>query len=118
MPDYTLTCCSTADLPQDYFERRKIPWIPFHYNMDGRDYPDDLGQTISFEDFYARISAGAMPTTSQVNLGEFVSFFEPFLQKGRDILHISISSGISGTYNSALMAREQLQQKFPERKIL
>jgi DegV family protein with EDD domain len=118
MADYVLSCCSTADLSKEYFERRKIPWLPFHFNMDGRDYPDDLGQTMPLDEFYARIAAGALPTTSQVNVGEFVSFFEPFLQQGRDILHISLSSGISGTYNSALLARDQLLLKYPGRKLL
>jgi DegV family protein with EDD domain len=86
--------------------------------MDGKEYPDDLGQTIPFTEFYARIAAGALPTTSQVNVGEFVAFFEPLLLQGKDILHISLSSGLSGTYNSATLARDQLSQRYPERKII
>lgn len=85
--------------------------------LDGKEYPDDLGQTIPFDDFYARIAAGAMPTTSQVNVNEFVDFFEPFLAQGRDVLHISLSSGLSGTFNSAVLAREQLLQKYPHRTL-
>ncbi len=77
MYDYVLTCCSTADMPYEYFKKRNIPFVCFHYNMDGKEYPDDLGgQTMSFEKFYGRIAAGAMPTTSQVNIGgEFIDFF-------------------------------------------
>jgi len=86
--------------------------------MDGKEYPDDLGQTISFEEFYGKIAAGAMPTTSQVNVGQFIGFFEPFLAAGQDILHISLSSGLSGSYNSAMAAREELLLKYPDRKIL
>jgi len=59
-----------------------------------------------------------MPTSSQVNVNQFIAFFEPFLIQGKDILHISLSSGISGTYNSAVLAREQLAQKYPDRKII
>ncbi|MCE1252146.1 MAG: DegV family protein [Anaerolineae bacterium] len=114
---YLITCCSTADLPLNYFQERKIPFVCFHFNLNGQEYADDLGQSMSFETFYAKIDAGAMPTTSQVNVGEFIAFFEPFLAEGKDILHISLSSGLSGTYNSALLAREQLQQKYPERHI-
>jgi DegV family protein with EDD domain len=117
MPDFVITCCSTADLPLEHIQKRNIPFVCFHFTMNGREYPDDLGQTISFDDFYAQIAAGAMPTTSQVNVNQFIDFFEPFLKQGKDILHISLSSGISGTYNSAVLAREQLTQKFPERKI-
>lgn len=117
MPDFVITCCSTADLPFEHLQKRNIPFVCFHFTMNGREYPDDLGQTISFDDFYAQIAAGAMPTTSQVNVNQFIDFFEPFLKQGKDILHISLSSGISGTYNSAVLAREQLTQKYPERKI-
>jgi DegV family protein with EDD domain len=117
MSNYLITCCSTVDMPLDYMQRRNIPYICFHFNLDGKEYPDDLGQTISFEEFYAKIAAGAMPTTSQINVGEFIAFFEPFLAQGKDILHISLSSGLSGTYNSAVLAREQLLQKYPTRKL-
>lgn len=118
MSDYVLTCCSTADMPFDYFKRRNIPFVSFHYIMDGEEYPDDLGQTMSFEEFYNRIGAGAMPTTSQVNVEQFMDFFEPHLKEGKDILHITLSSGISGVYNSATVAREELSSKYPERKII
>jgi DegV family protein with EDD domain len=117
MSNYLITCCSTVDMPLDYMQRRNIPYICFHFNLDGKEYPDDLGQTISFEEFYAKITAGAMPTTSQINVGEFITFFEPFLAQGKDILHISLSSGLSGTYNSAVLAREQLLQKYPPKKL-
>jgi len=118
MSDYVLSCCSTADMPLEYFQKRNIPFICYHFNMDGKEYLDDLGQSMSFDEFYKRIAAGAMPTTSQVNVAEFIVFFEPYLSAGKDILHISLSSGLSGTYNSAVMAREGLLQKYPNRKIL
>ncbi len=117
MSDYVITCCSTADLPLEYMQKRGIPFVCFHFTMNGVEYPDDLGQTISFDRFYTEIAAGALPTTSQVNVGQFIAFFEPFLAAGKDVLHISLSSGISGTYNSAVMAREQLAQKYPGRKL-
>jgi DegV family protein with EDD domain len=118
MSNYVLSCCSTVDMPLEYFQKRNIPFVCFHFNMEGKEYPDDLGQSMSFEEFYRRIAAGAMPTTSQVTIGQFIDFFEPYLAEGKDILHISLSSGLSGTYNSAILAREQLLQKYPNRKIL
>lgn len=118
MSSYVLTCCSTADMPYEYFEKRNIPYVCFHYNLEGKEYPDDLGKTISFEEFYHRVATGAMPTTSLVNVGEFINFFEPFLKDGKDILHISVSSGLSGVYNSARIAKDELLLKYPSRKIL
>jgi len=118
MSDYVLTCCSTADMPYEYFQERKIPFVCFHYNMDGKEYPDDLGQTMSFEEFYGRIAAGAMPTTSQVNVGQFMNFFESYLKDGKDILHMTLSTGLSGAYNSACIAREELLPKYPGQEIL
>lgn len=117
MPDYLITCCSTTDLPYEYFARRNIPYVCFHFNMDGKEYPDDLGQSMPFEEFYKRIAAGAMPTTSQVSVGQYLSFFESYLMEGKDILHLSLSSGLSGSYNSALLARDELLQKYPARKL-
>jgi DegV family protein with EDD domain len=116
--NYVLTCCSTADMPADYFKKRNIPYVCFHYFLDGKEYPDDLGQTIPFEEFYRRIAAGAMPTTSQVNVGQYIDFFGPFLKEGKDILHISFSSGLSGEYHSAMLAREELLSRYPDRKVV
>lgn len=115
---YLITCCSTVDMPDDYFQKRKIPYVCFHFILDGKEYPDDLGKSVPFDEFYRKIAAGALPTTSQVNVEEFINFFEPYLARGLDILHISLSSGLSGAYNSASIAREQLLQKYPDRRIL
>jgi DegV family protein with EDD domain len=104
-------------MPPSFFENRGIPFVCYHFEIDGKQYPDDLGKTISFKEFYDRIDAGAMPVTSQVNVEEFIRFFEPFLAEGTDILHIEMSSGISGTFNSARIAREELLEKYPERKL-
>ena len=117
MSDYVLTCCSTADMPQSYFEKRAIPYVCFHFIMDGITYPDDLGQSMSFDEFYKRLSTGSQSNTSQVNVEEYKNFFEPFLQEGKDILHVSLSSAISGAYNSATIARTELMEQYPGRKI-
>ncbi|WP_349948048.1 DegV family protein [Lacrimispora sp. BS-2] len=118
MGSFVLTCCSTVDMKKEFFEQRQIPYVCFHYTMDGVTYPDDLGQSIPFPEFYSRIAKGAAPVTSQVNVEEYCDFFEPFLKEGKDILHLTLSSGISGTYNSACVAREEMSSKYPERKIV
>jgi len=117
MSDYILSCCSTADMPKSFFEERNVAYVCFHFNMDGKDYPDDLGESMPFPEFYKRIEEGAQPTTSQVNVEEFINFFEPFLKEGKDILHVSLSSGLSGSFNSASIAARDLMEKYPERTI-
>lgn len=117
MSEYVLTCCSTADMPREFFETRNIPFTCFHYTLDGKEYDDDLGLSISFKDFYARIAAGAEPTTSQVNSEQYAAMFEEFLKDGKDVIHVTLSSGISGSYNSACIARDLMAEKYPDRKI-
>ena len=70
-----------------------------------------------FDKFYRAMANGAQTKTSQVNAAEFIDYFTPFLEAGKDVLHVCLSSGISGVYNSACMARDELSEKFPERKI-
>lgn len=117
MADYILSCCSTADLTQQHFDERDIRYICFHYELDGRQYPDDLGKSMPFDQFYKAMAAGSETKTSQVNVEEFVQYFTPFLEQGKDILHVCLSSGISGVFNSANAARAELAEKYPERTI-
>ena len=117
MSDYILSCCSTADLTKEQFEERNIHYICFHYELDGVQYPDDLGQTMPFDKFYQAMVDGADTKTSQVNATEFEEYFEPFLRQGKDVLHVTLSSGISGVANSANIAKEVLEEKYPDRKI-
>lgn len=117
MADYILSCCSTADLTKELFQKREIHYVCFHYELDGKQYPDDLGETMPFDQFYQAMADGADTKTSQVNVDEFCQYFEPFLKEGKDILHLTLSSGISGVYNSACVARDMMQEKYPDRKI-
>ena len=117
MSDYIISCCSTADLTEKHFDDRGIHYICFHYEMDGKQYLDDLGKSMPFSDFYGAMAKGADTKTSQVNAEEFTEYFEPFLKEGKDILHVSLSTGLSGVLNSANIAKEELLQKYPERRI-
>ena len=114
---YAVTCCSTADLPAAYFEAKQIPFACFHFQLEGKEYPDDLGRSIPFETYYAKIAAGAQPTTAQVNVEQYIELFEPILQAGKDILHLAFSSGLSGACQSACIAAAELQEKYPGRTI-
>ncbi len=117
MSDYILSCCSTADLSEEHFEKREIHFIPFHFMINDVMYDDDLGKSIALDDFYQRMANGAETKTSQVNADEFIEYFRTFLKEGKDILHLTLSSGISGVYNSACIARDALEEEFPDRKI-
>lgn len=115
--NYVLSCCSTADLADEQFEARSIHYICFHFELGGKSYMDDLGKSIPFDEFYKRMEQGEDTKTSQINAEEFEQYFEPFLQEGKDILHVCLSSGISGVMNSACIARDILAEKYPDRKI-
>ena len=118
MSSYVISCCSTADLTEEHFSKREISYICFHYKLNDTEYADDLGKSMPFDQFYAAMAAGASPKTSQVNADEFEAYFETFLQDGKDILHVCLSSGISGVLNSAMIAKADLEERYPERKIL
>ena len=117
MSDYVLSCCSTADLTHEHFESRDIHYICFHYFLDDKEYPDDLGQSVPFEQFYDAMSKGADTRTAQVSIGEYVDYFTPFLEQGKDIVHVSLSSGLSGTVNAARNAALIVKERFPERNV-
>ncbi|MCI5730597.1 MAG: DegV family protein [Eubacterium sp.] len=117
MGKFVISCCSTADLSEEHFKERNISYICFHFELDGREYPDDLGKSIPFDEFYQAMQDGAETKTSQINVEEFEQYFEPFLQEGYDILHVTLSSGITGVVNSANLARDFLAERYPERKI-
>ena len=117
MNNYILSCCSTADLSKEHFQKRNISYICFHYELDGKEYPDDLGETIPFDQFYQAMVDGADTKTSQINADEYMNYFETFLKEGKDIVHVTLSSGISGAHNSARIAKEDLEEKYPERKV-
>ena len=117
MSDYILSCCSTADLTKEHFNRRSINYICFHYAIDGEEHIDDLGESIPFDVFYDRIAKGADTRTSQINISEYVAYFTEFLEQGKDIVHVTLSSGISGTVNSARNAALIAKERYPERNI-
>ena len=117
MEKFILSCCSTADLSKERFEKRGIRYICFHFLLDGKEYVDDLGQTMPNEELFARMAAGADTKTSQVTVEEYVQYFDSLLKEGNDVLHISFSSGLSGSYSSACIAQKMMQERYPERKL-
>ena len=117
MSSYILSCCSIVDLTPEHLKERHIAFAPFHYTLNGKEYIDDLGQTMSASDFYDAMRHGGDVSTSQINVEEYCAYFRPFLEQGHDILHVTLSSGLSGSYNSARIAVEMMQEEFPNRKL-
>lgn len=117
MGDYILSCCSTADLSKEHFHKRDIQYVCFHFTLGDREYMDDLGESVPPAELYRRMVAGEDTKTSQVSVAEYEALFEKNLREGKDILHVTLSTGISGTYNSACVARDNLSERYPDRKI-
>ena len=117
MPGYVLSCCSTADVTREWLENRDIAYLYFNYFLNGEMCKDDFGATNPPAQLYAKMLAGADAKTSQISAGDYMEHFEKYLAQGRDVLHVTLSTGISGTFNSACAARDQLAEKYPDRKI-
>lgn len=117
MGEYVLSCCSTADLSKERFNKREIQYVCFHFTLGDQEYLDDLGESVSPEELYRRMVAGENTKTSQVSAAEYEALFEKNLKEGKDVLHVTLSTGISGTYNSACVARDILSERYPDRKI-
>lgn len=118
MGNYQIITDSTADLTPELIRELQVQVIPLCYMMDGKTYHNiPGGGEMDDPTFYGKLRRGTMSTTTQVNSEEFIQVFTPLLQEGRDILYIAFSSGLSGTYQSAMLAREELLERFPDRRL-
>ncbi len=120
MADYVITSSSVYDLNNEFAKKHSITVLPYQYFINGEEYYDDKGlssASMSAHEFYEKMRGGAMATTSMVNTERYVEFFTPFLEAGKDVVHIEFSSGLSGSFNNGLMTVAQLRKKYPDRKI-
>jgi len=115
---FLLSCESTVDLPYAYMAERDISVLFYTYTMAGEEYEDDMFRNPdALTHFFARLKAGQMPSTSQINISRYLTFFDALLQKG-DLLHIAFGTGMTASYYNACQAAEMLQEKYPNRKIV
>ena len=118
MRDYVIMTDSCCDLTDRMARDLELEVLPLTMHMDGQDYPNDLaGTAISNQEFYKRIRAGKLATTSAVNVGQFQDAMRRVLESGRDIVCVCFSSALSTTYQSAVIAAEDLRAEFPEAEI-
>ena len=118
MAEYVIFTDSTTDLTPELGAEMDVQVLPMRFMLDGkeyRNYPDN--RELSPKEFYDKLRAGSMSTTSQINSVAFIEAFTPVLEAGKDILYVAFSSGLSGTYQSACLAAEDLREQFPERTI-
>ena len=108
---------SACDLTRDYIKNNNIGLLSLILNLNGQAIKDDLGETLSYKDFYNKMREGATPTTSQINAHEVEEEFIKYIKNGDSIIYISLSSSLSGTFNSANIAKNNLMDEYPNANI-
>lgn len=108
---------SACDLTRDYIKNNNIGLLSLILNLNGQAIKDDLGETLSYKDFYNKMREGATPTTSQINAHEFEEEFIKYIKNGDSIIYISLSSSLSGSFNSANIAKNNLMDEYPNANI-
>lgn len=116
MRDYIITVNSTVDTGKEWLKERNVPVIPLKYTIDGQEYTDMYG--LSDKEFFQKLREGKMSVTSQINPEEAKEMLEPYVKEGKDVLHLAFSSALSGTCNSMKIAAEELQEEYPEAKVI
>lgn len=114
---FAIVTDSAANLPRTLLQKHSITSIPFTSYFKGEEYHYDCPETFDDEAYYAAIQEGATFSSSQINPARYVEYMTPLLEKGNDILFVGVSSGVSGSFNSACIARDELKEAFPERSI-
>ena len=115
--DYVFMTDSDSDLPYELKQQYDIPVVYMPYALDGKEYFDDLGQTIDHKTYFDKMREGATPVTSALNQADYMEYFEPIL-KEKDLLFVAFSSQLSSTLQSVYAARAELLEKYPERKFV
>jgi DegV family protein with EDD domain len=114
---FILMTDSNSEITYQMADRYDIKCILMPYSIDGEEIDYDLGRNTDFKGFFQRMREGAKVTTYQRNPQDFLDFWRPFMEQGQDVLYIAFSSRLSGTFDSATMAKMQLLEEFPERRI-
>ena len=118
MSEYVIVTDSSADLTDGMVKELGVEVLPLSFTVKGQtyhNYPDN--RDMDPKDFYAMLRSGEMATTAAVNVADYTSALEPLLESGKDVLVLAFSSGLSATYQSSVIAVNELKEKFPERKI-
>lgn len=115
--NFVVSCCSTVDISPELLSRKGIDYICFRYLIDDEEYYDDLGGSVSYSEFYERMRRGADTRTGSVNIMEYKTHFEKYAKQNKDVIHLCLSSGLSGSYSNALIAADEVKKAYPDFKI-
>lgn len=117
--NYVFLTDASCDMPVDLVQDIGLDVIPMEFTMEDKSYLHYIdARMMSLEEFYSKLKSGIHSTTSQVNYNTFYTYFEQYLKAGKDVFYTGLSSGLSGTYNTSLMAVNDLKEKYPDRKII
>lgn len=118
MNDYVIVSDATLDLPVDIIKEYDIRVIPMGVSIDDTEYihyPDE--RELSVEEFYTKLKNGSVSHTTQITPAVFMDYFTDILKQGKDILYITFSSGLSGTYNTSQIVIKELEEEYPDRTL-
>lgn len=119
MNEYVIITDSTTDLGPDILKDMDVRVLPLKYTIEGKTYDDNTDVIVmDTHEFYDKLRAGSMSKTTQLNADEFKAAFTEYLEAGKDILYIGFSTGLSGTFQSACIARDDIMESYPERKLI
>ena len=105
---------STADLPESWTQEHDVQVLGLTIQLDGQTYETVGSDKLTSEQLLAKMESGSKPTTSQINFGQFEDVFRQYAQEGTAVLYVAFASALSGTYQSAVMAREMVLEDYPE----
>ena len=117
MNNYVIATCSTSDVSPEYLKERKIDFLKFTYILDGVDHLDDMGVSMSYKEFYDAMRKGSDTKTTMPSIETIKDFFRPYLESGKDVILLMLSSGLSGSMSTAKISIGELKEEYPERKI-
>jgi DegV family protein with EDD domain len=103
---------SASALPLEFVQQENVVGAPIICHFKGRDIEDDFGKTLDIKEFYNGLRNGEMPTTSQINVFRFEELFRPLIEENKSIIYIGLSSGLTGTIDSARRAVLNLKEEY------
>ena len=112
-----LICDADGELWYTRQEELGVDYIKMPYSYNGETYYYDLGKNTDFRKFYDAVRGGTVPTTMALNPQEYVEILEPYFKRGEDVLYVSFSHAMSGTFDHLNTALQQLKEKYPQRKL-
>lgn len=114
---YQIVTDSCCDLPYTTLKEEEIDFVSMEIILNDDVFLDDAGETFDIEEFYNQLKNGALPSTSQVNVSKYVDFFTPYVKENIPVLYVCFSSGLSGSYQSALLAVEMIKEDYQDAEI-